>query len=63
MSPYIHQRYQSLICRMPRAEAARLEDTQYFENEGIPLTCPTHTELSSEGIYSSGFKIHGCSLR
>lgn len=62
MSPYIHQRYQNLMCRMPKAEAARLEDTQYLENEGIPLTCLTHTELSSEGTCSSAFKIQGCSL-
>lgn len=61
-SPYIHQRYQSLMCRMPKAEAARLEDTQYLENEAIPLTCLTHMELSSEGTYSSGFKTQGCSL-
>lgn len=61
-SPNIHQRYQSLVCRMPKAEAARLENTQYLENEGISLTCLTHTELSSESIYSFGFKIQGYSL-
>lgn len=41
-SPNIHQRYQSLVCRMPKAEAARLENTQYLENEGISLPA-SHT--------------------
>lgn len=61
-SPKIHQRYKTLICRMSKAEAARLENTQYLENGGILLTCLTHAELYSEGTYSFGFKIQGYSL-